>query len=303
MINAILPIFLLIVMGYAMRHYQLMSDAFWNDAEKLVYYVLFPAMLVSKMSVADLSETDAIPLISALCLGMAIISLIVLLVKPFLNIENPSFSSVFQGTTRFNTFICLSLAENLFGNSGLVTAVIITAILIPVLNFVVVIVLHRFGNKHGPKNLMAVIKQIIKNPLIIGCAIGIGLNLSNIQLPSPVQITISLMGSTALPIGLMAIGAALVFKDLKSVMLPLVTASGLKLVIYPIIAYGITIVFAFDQQTQMIILIFSASPTAPASYILAKNMGGDHSLMSRIITFQTLFSSVTYFVMFWLLGR
>jgi predicted permease len=302
MINAILPIFLLIVMGYTMRHYQLMSEAFWNDAEKLVYYVLFPAMLVSKMSVADLSDTDAIPLISALCLGMAIIGLITLLIKPLLKVENPSFSSVFQGTTRFNTFICLSLAENLFGNSGLITAVIITAILIPALNFLVVIVLHRYGTRHGPANFMAVLKQIIKNPLIIGCVVGIGLNLSNFHLPSPVQITISLMGSTALPIGLMAVGAALIVKDLKSVLRPLLTASALKLLIYPVIAFGITVAFGFDRQTQIIILIFAASPTAPASYILAKNMGGAHSLMSRIITFQTIFSSLSFFVLFWILG-
>ncbi len=302
MLNAILPIFLLIVMGFAMRHYRMMSDAFWNDAEKLVYYVLFPAMLISKMSVADLSETDAIPLVSALWLGIAIISLITFLIKPFLNIENPSFSSVFQGAVRINTFIGLSLAENIFGNSGLVTAVIIAAILIPALNFVVVIVLQHCGDKDGPTNFLKVIKQIIKNPLIIGCVIGIGLNLSNIQLPSPVQITISLMGTTALPIGLMAVGAALMFKDLKSVMLPLLASSALKLVFYPIVAYGLTIAFGFDQQTQMVILIFSAVPTASSAYILAKNMGGDHQLMSRIITFQTLFSSVTYFVMFWVLG-
>jgi len=291
------------MMGFAMRHYRMMSDAFWNDAEKLVYYVLFPAMLISKMSVADLSKTDAIPLISALWLGIAIVSLITLLIKPLLNISNPSFSSVFQGATRINTFIGLSLAENIFGNSGLVTAVIIAAILIPALNFLVVIVLHRYGDKQGPTNFFAVIKQIIKNPLIIGCVIGIGLNLTNIQLPSPVQITIGLMGTTALPIGLMAVGAALMFKDLKSVLLPLLASSALKLIIYPMVAYGLTIAFDFDQQTQMIIMIFSAVPTASSAYILAKNMGGDHQLMSRIITFQTLFSSVSHFVIFWLLAR
>ncbi len=303
MLNAILPVFLLIILGFAMRHYRMLSDAFWDDAEKLVYFVLFPAMLISKMSVADLSETDAIPLISALWLGVAIVSLITLLLKPLLNISNPSFSSVFQGATRINTFIGLSLAENIFGNSGLVTAVIIAAILIPLLNFVVVIVLHRYSENHGPTNFLAVIKQIIKNPLIIGCVIGIGLNVTGIQLPSPVQITISLMGTTALPIGLMAVGAALVFKDLKSVLLPLLTSSALKLIIYPIVAYALTVAFGFDYQTQMIIMIFSAVPTASSAYILAKNMGGDHQLMSRIITFQTLISSVSHFVIFCLLAR
>ncbi len=302
MLNAIFPIFLLIVIGFAMRHYRWLSDSFWDDAEKLVYYVLFPALLISKMSVADLSGTDAIPLISALWLSLGIISILAFLIKPFLQIENPSFTSVFQGATRINTYIGLSLAENILGNSGLVTAVIIAAILIPVLNFLVVIVLQHYGKQDGPTNFMAVFRQIIKNPLIIGCAVGMGLNLSNIQLPSPIQLSFGLLGSTALPIGLMAVGAALVFKDLKSVMRPLLASSILKLLIYPIVAYGITLVFGFDRDTQLAILIFSAVPTASTAYILAKKMGGDHQLMSRIITFQTLFSSITFFVMFWLLG-
>ena len=302
MLNAIVPIFLLIVIGFAMKHYRWLSDSFWDDAEKLVYYVLFPAMLISKMSVADLSGTDAIPLISALWLGIAIITILTFLIKPFLHIENPSFTSVFQGATRINTYIGLSLAENILGNSGLVTSVIIAAILIPPLNFLVVIVLQRYGKQDKPTNFMAVVKQIIKNPLIIGCVIGMGMNLSNIQFPSPLQLSFGLLGSTALPIGLMAVGAALVFKDLKSVMRPLLASSILKLLIYPIIAYGLTLAFGFDRETQLAILIFSAVPTASTAYILAKKMGGDHQLMSRIVTFQTLFSSITFFVMFWLLG-
>ena len=100
MLNAIFPIFLLIAIGFAMRHYRWLSDSFWDDAEKLVYYVLFPALLISKMSVADLSGTDAIPLISTLWLGVGIITLLTFLIKPFLQIENPSFTSVFQGRSK-----------------------------------------------------------------------------------------------------------------------------------------------------------------------------------------------------------
>lgn len=302
MLNAILPIFILILMGFTIRHYRLLSDEFWNDTEKFVYYVLFPAMLVSKMSVADLSSTDAIPLISVLMIGLAIISLITFLIKPLLSINDSSFTSVYQGATRINTFIAVSIAENLFGNSGLVTAVIVAAILIPALNFIVVTVLQRYGDNRGPVNFINVIKQIVKNPLIIGCVIGIGLNLSNIVLPSPLQITVTMMGSMALPLGLMAVGAALIFRDLKSVVKPLLASSTLKLIIYPLISYALTVAFDLDRETQIVVLIFSAVPTASSAYILAKNMGGDHQLMSRIITFQTLFSIVTYFVMFWLLG-
>lgn len=306
MLNAILPVFLLIVIGFTIRHFRWLSDDFWNDAEKLVYFVLFPAMLISKMSVADLSNADAVPLISVLCLSLGIMSALTFILKSFLNIENASFTSFFQGAIRINTFVGLALAENILGNSGLITAVIIAAILIPLVNLIVVIVLQNYREKNGQKditaNLKSTIIQLIKNPLIMGCTIGLILNFSQIILPAPLQISINILGSTALPLGLLAVGAALVFKDLKSVMKPLLVSSSLRLLIYPLLVYALTNAFSFNRETQIAILIFSAVPTAASSYILAKNMGGDHQLMSRIITFQTLFSSITIFLMFWLLG-
>jgi predicted permease len=302
MLNAILPIFLLIVIGFALKHYRVFSEAFWNDAEKLAYFVLFPSLLVAKMSVADLSGSELIPLMSTIWLGLALISLITFAIKPFLEIEDASFTSVFQGSVRFNTFIGFALVESLFGNSGLITAVIIAAILIPALNFLVVIVLHRYGTQNQKANFFGAIKQIIKNPLIIGCAIGISLNLSGLLLVAPLQKTIDIIGSTALPIGLIAVGAALIFKDLKTTLSPILIASLLKFVLYPVIIYALVTAVGFDRQTQQIAVIFCALPTASASYIIAKNMGGDAQLMTRIITLQTIFSSATLSVWFLLLG-
>jgi len=302
MLNAILPIFLLIVIGFALKHYRVFSDAFWNDAEKLAYFVLFPSLLVAKMSVADLSGSELIPLMSTIWLGLALISLITFAIKPFLKITDASFTSLYQGAVRFNTFIGFALVESLFGNAGLITAVIIAAILIPALNFLVVIVLHRYGTKNEKANFLGAVKQIIKNPLIIGCAIGIGLNLSGLILPAPLHKTIDIIGSTALPIGLIAVGAALIFKDIRSTISPILTASVLKFIIYPVVIFSLVRTVGFEQQTQQIAVIFCALPTASASYIIAKNMGGDAQLMTRIITVQTIISGVTLSAWFLILG-
>ena len=302
MLNAILPIFLLIVIGFGLRRYHVFTDAFWNDAEKLAYFVLFPSLLVAKMSVADLSGSELIPLMSTVWLGLAIISLITFVIKPFLKITDASFTSVYQGAVRFNTFIGFALVESLFGNSGLITAVIIAAILIPALNFLVVIVLHRYGTKNEKANFFGALKQIIKNPLIIGCAIGISLNLSGIHLASPLHKTIDIIGSTALPIGLIAVGAALIFKDVRSTFSPILAASVLKFIIYPTVVYALVTTVGFERQTQQIAVIFCALPTASSAYIIAKNMGGDAQLMTRIITIQTIISGVTLSAWFLILG-
>jgi predicted permease len=296
MINAILPVFLLIVFGYALKRYGIFSHFFWNDAEKLAYYILFPALLISKMSVADLSKVDILPLASSLLLGFTTICTFLLIVKPLFNVSNASFTSIFQGTMRFNTYIGFAFVENLFGSSGLVIAVIVASILIPAINVVLVLLLQYYAPSSQSSGVLGTLKLLLKNPLIVGCTIGIMINLSGIPLPQFLFITINVVGSTVLPIGLMCVGAALVFKELKSALNPIAWASIFKFTLYPCIAYISSIIFDLDTQTTQIAVIFCALPTASAAYILSKNMGGDHQLMARLITFQTLLSGLTLFI-------
>ena len=301
MLNAIIPVFLLIVIGYVLKRSSLFSQTFWNDTEKLAYYILFPALLIDKMSVADLSKVDLGPLISALLIGLAVISLFMIIIKPWLKTDNASFTSIFQGTIRFNTYIGFGVVDSLFGSSGLVIAVIVAAILIPGINFITVIVLQYY-NRTEKSSVLRTIILILKNPLIVGCVIGISINVLDIHLPLFLQNTIHLVGSTLLPIGLMCVGAALMFKELKSAIKPILQTSTFKFILYPVIAFYLAEFFQLDPQTKYIAVIFASLPTASAAYIMAKTMGGNHQLMARLITFETLLSGLTLIATATLLG-
>ena len=325
MLNAILPVCLLIFTGYALKSWAFLRQSFWEDAEKLAYYVLFPALLISKMSTADLSQVDIMPLASVLWLALGLSSLITLLLKsivfnPILGMNNASFTSVYQGSVRFNTYIGLALISNLFDASSqaLSIAVIVAAILIPVINILVVIILQCYGkqqntpspsflnamtqSEHIGYTLRQVLIQISKNPLIIGCMVGIALNTSGITLTVPLQDTLNIIGSTALPIGLMTVGAALLFDHFKTHLPAIAISSIIKLLLFPCIAYGLARLLGLDQQTQQIVVIFCALPPASAAYVLAKNMGGNHQLMATLITCQTLLSSITLLLVLTFLG-
>jgi len=248
------------------------------------------------MSTADLSGVDFIPLASSLWLGLIAVVVLSFIFKPLLKAksktDNASFSSFFQGTIRFNTYIGLAICEGLYGQQGLITAVIIAALLIPPINIFVVSVLQVFGTQQNT-SIISTIIAIIKNPLIIGCAIGIGLNVSGIPIHSTLSITIDIVGSTALPLGLMSVGAALVFKGLTQSLLPTMAACAIKLIVYPMIAWYLASLFNLDTMTQNVAIIFCALPTASAAYIMAKNMGGNHRMMAQVITIQTLLSAVS----------
>jgi predicted permease len=299
MLTAILPIFFLILLGYVLKRLSIFSQGFWDEIERLTYYILFPCLLVSKMASADLSSVPISALAPALWLSLISISAICFMVKPFTKLAPHSFTSLFQGSMRFSTYIGLALAESVFGIQGLVIAVIIAALLIPMINIFVVTVLQLYG-QNNQASVSQTLIAIAKNPLILGCVVGITLNISGVNLYPPISKTISLIGSTALVIGLTSVGSALILKSMDKFP-SILLASFLKLLLYPIIAWQISAYFELDIITRQIMVIFCALPTASASYILAKNMGGDYQLMARIITFQTLLSLLTLMAVFHIL--
>ena len=312
LLNAILPIFLLILFGYCLKYLDIVENSFWEHAERLTYYIFFPALLISKMSTANLAEINIWPTAIPAILSLLLISTISFAVKPLLKINNSSFGSVYQGSIRFNTYIGLALVDNLFGLNGLVIAVIIASIMIPTVNICAVTVLQyhhpqRRTSADNPliniaKQVINITKALLRNPLIIGCLVGIGINIAKTPIPSSLLETIRIIGSIALPLGLMSVGAAFLLTNIKSSIRAIAASSILKLIIYPFIAFSMANLFQLEIETKQILTIFCALPTATARYVLAKNFQSDHQLMARIITLETLFSGLTLLLLLKLLN-
>ncbi|MGM0519403.1 MAG: AEC family transporter [Campylobacterota bacterium] len=290
---ALLPIFLLIFIGYLLKRVGFPSLEFWQYADKFTYYVLFPSLLIYKLSTASLDNVDGVAFVSTAVIALIVMSIILMIVSKFLFLfENRAFTSVYQGTIRFNTYVFLALITAIFGDKGIVLAAFLITFMIPIINIFCISIFAIYSNSEEVSG-ESIFKSIFKNPLILACIIGGGLNFFDISLYVPIEKTLSIFSIFALPLGLLSVGIGLHIKHIKEVKLELVTSLFLKLALLPAIMFFMALEFEIGYMQLVILTLFASMPTAPSSYILARQLSGDVKLMSTIITMQTLFSIFT----------
>ncbi|MEQ4986534.1 AEC family transporter [Proteus vulgaris] len=283
------PLFALIALGAILRRNKTFEPAFWVGAEKLNYFLLFPALLINSLANAPLSDPQLPHLAGAIFSVVIIITLLCTVLKKITGWRAGRFGAIVQGNIRFNTYLGLAIVADFFGVEGLGIAALILATLVPLSNVTSVLCLTAGENI----TLRQLVLPIIKNPLIISCVIGIVINLSEVGLPFGSDQFLKLLAATSLPLGLICIGAALHLSTLKaeSKMISINTVT--RLFIVPIIAYGIAYLLDLSPLVTMLLVVFFSIPTAPTSYILTRQLGGDSELMAGIITSQTMFATIT----------
>jgi hypothetical protein len=285
---AIAPVFLLIFLGYAIRARHLLADGFWEPAERLIYVVLFPALLVATLADAEFADLDIAPMAGALVAAIGAM----VAVRPLLSLSGPAYTSVFQGVVRQNTYIGLAVAFAVFAEQGLDAAAVAVAVIVPLVNLLSVTVLARFGTG-GQASWLGAARQVARNPLIIACAVGILLNVTGIGLPPVVGPLLEILGRAALPLGLMAVGAGLDLTAARTAGPPVAVAVGLRLIVLPAITMLACWALDVGPVAAFVAILFNATPASPSSYILARLLGGDARLMAGIVTVQTALSLVT----------
>ena len=293
---SIAPIFLLVGFGFVLRSRSVFEQSFWDQLERLVFYFLFPALLITSIGSADLAGLDIIPMASVLIGATLIVCAGALWIKPQLSIPDSTFVSAFQGMTRPNTYLGLSTAVALFGDAGIALIAICIVAVIPLVNFLAVVAHLRWA--HGDKTSSkipwkSVINGSVRNPVIIACLIGAGLNLSNIGLPAVIGPFMLLIGKAALPLGLMAVGAGLDFQSLNAWRWVVTGTTAVKLIVMPFLTWVLCLTFGVEGISAVICIIFAALPVSATSYVMARQMGGDGQLMAGIVTSTTLAAALT----------
>lgn len=294
-ISALLPVFLLIVLGFVLRRSLMRLDTQWHGLERLTYFVLFPTLLIQTLVKADLSSVPVAGVGGALMLSALAMSLLCLALRPLLsrwNIDGPAFTSIFQGATRWQTYVALAVASNLFGNTGLALASVAMVAIIPLVNVFSVSVLARYAAPEQP-SVRAVVMTVVKNPLIWACAIGLAVNVTQLPLPKIWHDVADALGRSSLGIGLLVTGAGL---HLEGLLRPSIAASIavlLKLILMPVLAVALALWFGVSGPGLVIVAVCSAVPTSSSAYVLARQMGGDAPLLAQIITLQTILAAVT----------
>jgi malonate transporter len=289
-LGALGPIFALILLGLGLRRSGFPGDGFWPAAERFTYFLLFPALLVHRLALSRLGDYAVGPVavvIVALLLGM---TALVCVLRPWLKVDGPAFTSVYQGVIRFNTYVGLAVVLAVFQADGGTVAALVMAIMIPLINVLCVLVLTVHAG--GSATMAGVARGLLTNPLILGCLTGIGLNLSGIGLPWGSAAVLEILARAALPLGLLAVGAGLRLEGLARPGL-LAAASALKLVALPALAAGLCWVMQPGRLETAVLVTFAALPGAPTAYILARQMGGDVPLIAAIVTVETAAALIT----------
>ena len=293
---ALVPVFLLIVLGFGLRRTMLTQDAAWTGLEQLVYFVLFPALLIDSLARADLASVPIAGVGGALLLSVLIMSALCLLLRPLLmnlfGMSGPAFTSIFQGANRWQTFVALSVADALWGNRGITLASVAMVAMIPLLNTFCVAVLARYAS---PQRLSwpAVFLAIARNPLIIACVVGLAINITHAPYPGPAHAFMDSLGRCSLATGLLVVGAGLQFEGLRRSGSAALLTVILKLAVMPVIAITLGMYFGLTGTSLAVVACCSSVPCASNSYILARQMGGDAPLMAQIVTLQTIIAIFT----------
>jgi hypothetical protein len=289
----ILPVFALIAIGYGLRKSNFLPDATWRPIEKLSINLLYPGFLVPAIWGADLSGGSAGAAAASAVTAVIIVGACALLAKPFLTLEGPAYTSVFQGVIRWNSFVFLPVIQVAFGAEGLALAAVMIASIIPVTNIACVAVLARWGADQRGVSPLALTRAMLSNPILVACLTGLALNFLNVPPIPGVSDTLELLGGAALPLGLIVAGAGLSFAEVARRKWTVASVTFIKLGIMPPLMWGLCVLFGGDQLAQGTALLCGAAPGAAAAYLLARQMGGDAPLMAGIVASTTVGSALT----------
>lgn len=311
--NGVLPIFIVALVGYVLKSTGVLTDSFVTCADKLVFRVMLPCMLFTKVAFVD--KDALIPRdfgLAGFCVSATLVLTLLLMIFVPAFIKNRGACGAFiQGIFRSNmAFLGVPFAQNLFGDEGARLAAVLIACMIPLYNVLAVIVLCIFdgSEKGNGKNLVSkiinVLCGIVKNPLIIAVVFAVPFCVYGLTLPPFAVKTLGYFSDCASPIALITIGASFRFADLKGRAAKAVTASLIKTVAVPAVMMAVShYVLGFTGIHLGLVLIAFGTPTAVSSFIMAKNMNSDYKLANQIILLTTLLCTATIFAWSFALRR
>jgi hypothetical protein len=291
--ESLLPVFLVIALGFALRARNIVPEDMWRGLELLGYWVFFPALLAETMIRSDIAS---LPLtgITVTMVGAFFTMALGLLAAQrqlagALAIDGPSFSSLFQGATRWNGFIALPILAKLFGDEGVAMVAVIIGALVPIANIMAVYVVAR--NAAGRRlTRRETVYVVFRNPFIWATGIGLIINLAGIPIYAPVMTAMGMLGGAAIGAGLLMVGAGLAavegFRPTPAVW----AGTALKLGGTPVLVALWSVLTGITGTAFMACMVCAAVPTAMSAYVLARQMGGDAPLVAATVMLQTILS-------------
>jgi malonate transporter and related proteins len=275
------PDFALILCGYLVCRYTALNRTVWQQVEALVYYFLFPVLLFQSIVRTPLDLGAASGLIGAGLLTVAAGVLLSYAVAYLPGVHARDHAASAQVAFRFNSFIALALAERVAGPQGLLLIAVLIGVCVPLCNIGAVWPMA----KHSERGFL---KEIVRNPLVIGTAGGLLANVLGFSIPVWAEPTVTRIGQASLALGLMAAGAGMQITQLAQAKLLGTALLGVRHLLMPLIAFGMCMAFGLSGPQATVLLLFSALPTASSCYVLASRMGYNGALVAALVTLSTV---------------
>ena len=287
------PDFSLIICGFLVCRYTALNRTVWEQVESLVYYFLFPVLLFHSIVKSPLDLVATSSLISAgLLTGLAgILMAYSLPYLPFIGrkIYRRDHAASAQVAFRFNSFIALALADKLAGSQGLLLIAVLIGVCVPLFNVAAVWPMAR----HRKSSSLDFLRELLRNPLIIGTASGLIANLLGFTMPVWLEPTVTRIGAASLALGLLAAGAGLQFAQLAQAKTLSISLLLIRHALLPLVAFALAKLLSLAPAQATILLAFSALPTASSAYVLAVRMGYNGGYVAGLVTLSTLLGMVS----------
>ncbi|MEJ7687304.1 MAG: AEC family transporter [Variovorax sp.] len=279
------PDFSLIACGWLLCRYTPLDRRVWDQVESLVYYFLFPVLLFHSIVRSPLDFGAASHLLTA-GVGVGLSGIALAYALPFLpligrHIDRSDHAASAQIAFRFNSFICLALAERIAGPAGLLMIAVLIGACVPLFNMAAVWPMARHGRT-------GFARQLVRNPLIIATVSGLVANLLGLGVPGWLEPTLVRIGAASIALGLMAAGAGMQFATLARGKVLAVSVLSIRHLVLPLIAWGLAVALKLDPAQAAVLMTFSAVPTASSAYVLAARMGYNGPYVAGLVTLSTL---------------
>ncbi|MGI6029928.1 MAG: AEC family transporter [Eubacteriales bacterium] len=299
-LNTVLPMFLLLLLGYALRQKGILDPATTGKLNTLVFYVALPASIFYDTALTDFTEEFDIRFVLFTTGATAVSFLLAWGIARAVHMRREQLSAFVHGAFRGNyIYMGTALAKNIMGTDHLPLSQLIVAFVIPLYNILAVILFSVAGN--GQKlTFKKMVRDILTNPMIVAILAALPFALLHIPLPFAASKTLSYCGNLATPMALLIIGANFDLGNLAGNWKKAGLATFHKLVLQPALAVPLAYMMHFSTEAMVLIMVLLAVPSAANSYIMTRSMGGDAELGSSIVVTTTLCSLLT--MTLWIFG-
>lgn len=284
------PDFSLIAIGWLLCRYTALDRRVWDQVESLVYYFLFPVLLFHSIVRSPLDFAATSSLLTA-GVGVGVCGIALAYALPFVpglrtHIDRRDHAASAQIAFRFNSFICLALAERLGGSEGLLLIAVLIGVCVPIFNIAAVWPMTRHAQT-------GFVRQLVRNPLIVATVAGLLANVLGLTVPTWATPTLTRIGAASLALGLLAAGAGMKFSTLGAGKVLAVSVLAIRHLFLPLVAWGLARLLRLDAAQGAVLMAFSAVPTASSAYVLAARMGYNGPYVAGLVTLSTLLGVVS----------